>query len=219
MKVVEIFESINGEGKKAGEIAVFVRFAGCNLNCSYCDTGWANMPDTEYRQMSEREIYDIIKASGIKNVTLTGGEPLLQDNIKELMTLLCEDGFIETEIETNGSIDIEKYRVSKDRLSFTVDYKTPGSGMEQDMLPCNCENVTENDVVKFVSGSTEDLERAYEIIKRYGLDVRTNVHISPVFGKIEAEDIVEFLKRRRLNNVRISLQLHKYIWNPDKKGV
>lgn len=81
-RVVEIFESINGEGKKAGQLAIFIRFQRCNLNCSYCDTRWANREDAPYVTMNEDEIYERVIASGIKNVTITGGEPLLQENIE-----------------------------------------------------------------------------------------------------------------------------------------
>lgn len=106
-KVVEKFISVNGEGLKAGELAVFIRFAGCNLNCSYCDTMWANEHDVEYELMNEYEIYEYIKGTGIRNVTLTGGEPLLQKGLEALLEILFDDKDIEVEIETNGSIDLE----------------------------------------------------------------------------------------------------------------
>ena len=94
-KVAEIFTSINGEGTKAGQTAVFVRFTGCNLNCSYCDTKWANKPNAEYKLMTDREILSRIKETGIKNVTLTGGEPLLREGIHELLEEIAKDGFLQ----------------------------------------------------------------------------------------------------------------------------
>lgn len=89
-KVVERFVSINGEGQRAGELAVFIRFAGCNLNCSYCDTKWANAADVPYEELSAEELYDYIKRTEIKNVTLTGGEPLIAEDIDKLLLLLAD---------------------------------------------------------------------------------------------------------------------------------
>ena len=91
MKVVEKFVSINGEGQRAGELAVFIRFKGCNLRCSYCDTMWANESDCTYEEMSPKEIHTYIKSTGVKNVTLTGGEPLLQKDMEELLKELLGD--------------------------------------------------------------------------------------------------------------------------------
>ena len=107
--VVEHFVSINGEGVKAGELAVFVRFKGCNLNCGYCDTKWANIPDAKSVSMSVKQIVDVVCQSGVDNVTLTGGEPLMQVGIEKVIAaLLLNDKCVE--IETNGSMDIEKIR-------------------------------------------------------------------------------------------------------------
>ena len=130
-KVVEKFVSINGEGRKAGELSVFVRFQGCNLNCGYCDTTWANQEDCPVTWMTGDEILSYIQQTGIKNVTLTGGEPLLQDNIRDLILLLAQDQNISVEIETNGSVSIKEYDSIKNRPSFTLDYKLPYSGMEK----------------------------------------------------------------------------------------
>ena len=107
--IVEHFVSINGEGVKAGELAVFVRFKGCNLNCGYCDTKWANIPDAKSVSMSVKQIVDVVCQSGVDNVTLTGGEPLMQAGIEKVIAaLLLNDKCVE--IETNGSMDIEKIR-------------------------------------------------------------------------------------------------------------
>ena len=108
-KVVEKFVSVNGEGKRAGQLAVFIRFAGCNLECSYCDTKWANDKEVNFELLSADEVYNYIKSTGIKNVTLTGGEPLFQKNIKELLEKLCYDKNLNIEIETNGSINIKEF--------------------------------------------------------------------------------------------------------------
>ena len=108
-KVVETFISINGEGQHAGELALFIRFAGCNLNCNYCDTRWANQPDVVYQEMTETEIKALVADSGVRNVTLTGGEPLLQPGMYQLLETVGSLTDIRIEIETNGSVDIGPY--------------------------------------------------------------------------------------------------------------
>ena len=216
--VVEHFISINGEGTRAGELALFVRFKGCGLNCSYCDTAWAKRSDAPAEMLSAEDIAGMAAKSGIKNVTLTGGEPLMQKDIAVLVRLLRQNGS-RVEIETNGSIPIEELAMLDERPAFTMDYKLPSSGMEKYMCLENFRFLCCNDTVKFVSGSMEDLERAQEIIEKYSLCKNCHVYISPVFGRIDPADIVEFMKERRLNHVRLQLQLHKFIWDPQKRGV
>lgn len=218
-KVAEIFTSINGEGTKAGQTAVFVRFTGCNLNCSYCDTKWANEPDAEYTLMTDKEILNRIKETGIKNVTLTGGEPLLRDGIHELLEEVAKDGFLQAEIETNGSIDLKPFCDIENRPSFTMDYKLPSSGMEKHMYLENFDILEKKDTVKFVSGSSKDLKKALEIIRKYDLSRRCHVYISPVFGSIEPAEIVDFMVENKLNDINLQLQLHKFIWDPNMRGV
>lgn len=217
-KVAEMFTSINGEGRKAGQLAVFVRFAGCNLNCSYCDTKWANEAAVPYQRMSQEDIVRHILKCGIQNVTLTGGEPLLQPDIRVLLERLALEE-LEIEIETNGSIPIEPYDDIRNRLCMTMDYKLPSSGMEKNMCSDNFGHLFPQDTIKFVCGSKEDLERAVQVIEQFGLIPICAVYISPVFGKIKAEEIVEFMKERQLNGVNLQLQLHKFIWDPQKRGV
>jgi 7-carboxy-7-deazaguanine synthase len=218
-KIAEKFISINGEGVRAGQLAVFIRFTGCNLNCSYCDTQWANQNDTAFEIMSENEIYNYIKKSGIKNVTLTGGEPLIQPDIEVLIEILSCDISLNIEIETNGSADISRISKISNPPSFTMDYKLPSSGMEKFMNTDNFSYLYKYDTVKFVAGSQYDLETAYQIIRKYNLTEKCHVYISPVFDAINPEDIVEFMKIHKLNDVNMQLQLHKFIWPPDKRGV
>ena len=216
--VAERFTSINGEGRKAGELAVFIRFRKCNLNCSYCDTKWANTDNCPAEMLSAEQIAGYVYGTGVKNVTLTGGEPLLQENLGELIDILMEQGN-SVEIETNGSISIEELSKRENRPSFTLDYKLPDSGMERAMELRNYNFLRKKDTVKFVSGSISDLETAVKIIEKYELLKRCNVYISPVFGKINPADIVEFMKKNNLNGVKLQLQLHKFIWNPEERGV
>lgn len=217
--VAETFVSINGEGVFAGQLAVFIRFKGCNLDCSFCDTTWANDDDCETTIMTEVEIYQYIKETGVKNVTLTGGEPLLVPNLSELLELLASDDFLQVEIETNGSIDMLTYKYSDNPPSFTMDYKLPGSLMEGKMLLSNLCILEKRDTIKFVVGDRNDLERAKEIIDEYALIKKCHVYLSPVFGNIDNEAIVDFLIEHRLNGVTMQLQMHKIIWDPNKRGV
>lgn len=238
-RVVEKFISINGEGRRAGQLALFVRFAGCNLNCEYCDTKWANKAEVPYREYTVEEICQIIRESGVRNVTLTGGEPLIQPNINKLLDRLRMDSSLRVEIETNGSVDIKAFMPAlqnghraaqsnssaeadrpEDNVSFTLDYKTSVSGMEEKMHMENYVNLRPQDTVKFVVGSRTDLNRAKQIIETCHLtDKGCGIYLSPCFGEIEPAEMVEFLVEHRLNDVNIQLQLHKFIWDPDKRGV
>ena len=216
--VAEKFVSINGEGKRAGELAVFIRFRGCNLKCSYCDTMWANSGECPAEMMSAEDIVSYVNEEGVTNVTLTGGEPLLQENIEILIEKLMKNGH-NVEIETNGSISIKNLSESTYRPDFTIDYKLPSSDMENFMLTENYNYLSENDVVKFVAGNLVDLKKTTEIIEKFSLTEKCHVYISPVFDKINPDGIVEFMKLKHLNKVRLQLQLHKFIWNPDERGV
>jgi len=218
-KVVEKFVSVNGEGRLSGQLAIFIRFAGCNLDCSYCDTKWANEKSVEYTLMNEDEIYEYIKSTGVKNITLTGGEPLLQNGLIELLLILSKDEDLLVEIETNGSISLKEFLEIQNPPRFVMDYKLPTSNMEQKMLVDNFIYLTKKDTVKFVAGSIEDLERAKYLINHNNLINKTNVYISPVFGNIQIAKIVEFMQQFNMNGVTLQVQLHKIIWDPEERGV
>lgn len=218
-KIAETFSSINGEGTHAGQLAFFIRFTGCNLDCSYCDTKWANVPNAPYTEMTGEEILSAVQKSGIRNVTVTGGEPLIQPNIIPLLERLCGDSRY-VEIETNGSADVsEVLKIKENRPALTMDYKLPSSGMESFMRTENFALLEAMDTVKFVSGSRADLERALEIIREYGLIGKCAVYLSPVFGEIEPAEIVDFMLANKLNGVNVQLQVHKFIWDPNARGV
>ena len=217
--VAETFLSINGEGTKAGQLSFFIRFTGCNLRCGYCDTAWANVPGAAFTPMSQDQLYIALKESGAENVTVTGGEPLLQEDIYSLLALFCRDPQLYVEVETNGSLPLKPFMDIPNRPSFTMDYKLPTSGMERFMYPENFKVLDQRDTVKFVCGSEEDLTRSTEIIKEYNLVPRTHVYLSPVFGQIQPADIVEFMKLHHLTGVTLQLQMHKFIWNPEERGV
>ena len=216
--LAEHFISINGEGQHAGELALFLRFTGCNLRCSWCDTLWANEKNAPHTEVTIPQLIGIARDAydkGIRNVTLTGGEPLLQEGIGELISGLITTGF-RVEAETNGAVPLEKFMV-KDRPVFTMDYKLPSSGMEGHMIKENIPLLESDDTLKLVCGSEEDLLRAYEVITEEKPACR--VYLSPVFGSIEPARIVEFMKEKGLGGVRLQLQLHKFIWDPQERGV
>jgi len=216
LQVVEIFDSIDGEGKRTGELATFIRLAGCNLRCSYCDTPYG----LEFNQGNKMKISEIIskcKEYGNKNITLTGGEPLARLYVNDLIEELVLNGF-EVNIETNGSIPL--YNTPKLRnVFYTMDYKCPSSNVEDKMDKKNLTFLDENDVLKFVVGSEQDLDATKNIIQNYPL--KCQIYISPVFGKIEPVDIVNYMKEYKITfaGARVQVQLHKIIWNPDERGV
>ena len=217
--IIEQFLSVDGEGPTAGRLAAFVRFQGCNLRCSWCDTTYSFEQENVTAYRTAEEMYKIIKESGASCVTLTGGEPLLQPEIGSLLKILNEDDSLLTHIETNGSVDITPFVEEFPNLCFIVDYKLEGSNMTAQMNENNLTAVRPVDTYKFVVSSLRDLQQATDVIRKNRLCERTQVFFSPVLGKIEPAEIVEFMKTERLDKVRLQLQLHKIIWDPAQKGV
>ena len=211
IKVNEIFYSIQGESSAAGVPTVFVRLTGCNLRCTYCDTEYAFY---EGKEFSLNEIVDKVKSYKCKSVEITGGEPLLQEESFELMKLLADEGLF-VMLETSGSISVKD--VDK-RVKIIMDLKCPSSGMEKKNLYDNISYLKEIDEVKFVVGNREDYDWAKLQISTYNLDEKHEVLISPVFGEIEPVKIVNWILEDKLK-VRFQLQMHKFIWEPDKRGV
>lgn len=213
MKVVEIFKSIDGEGKRAGLPTTFIRLHGCNLSCSYCDSKYACTGD-EYTEMTPEQIIEYVLDIGINSVTVTGGEPLIHDDINFLLEKLNHFGF-DVNVETNGSQNISIHRFPG--VWFTVDYKCPTSKMTDQMNPYLFEHqLRSNDVLKFVVGSEEDMNAALEMLEKY----RPNcaIYFSPVFG-FDTKKIVEFMMAHELYHCKVQLQLHKYIFDPNARGV
>ncbi|SHM47018.1 radical SAM protein [Fibrobacter sp. UWB7] len=224
MKVCEIFKSIEGEGIRMGQSAVFVRLHGCNLRCSYCDSMYA-VEGPDFKLMSVGEVLAAVEAyrneSGVKCVTLTGGEPLIHENVGELLTAFCEAGF-EVNIETNGTVPC-KWQLPG--LFYTMDWKCKSSGMSARMKMENIISLGKNDVLKFVVGSVEDLLEAEGVVARLSLtspDNMPHIFISPVWGELTNEQIVNWMvgcKVMTQNNARFQVQLHKIVWDPDMRGV
>ncbi len=222
MKVNEIFTSIDGEGIRQGFLCSFVRLYGCNLHCSYCDTRYA-CENNSYTDLSIGQILDRLNGFNVYNVTITGGEPLLAEGIKELVQTLADNGYF-VNIETNGSVDYsriwtrEERKSLSDRLFLTVDYKLPDSGMEKMMAPGNFKELQSGDVLKFVVQSRKDLLAMRDFLNS-NQHISASIYVSPVFGRIAPREIVEFMQEFNLTGVRVQLQIHKFIWAPDTKGV
>ncbi len=211
LKVNEIYYSIQGESSKAGLPCVFIRLTYCNLRCTYCDTEYAFYNGKDF---SITGIIEQVKKYQCNLVEVTGGEPLFQEECYELLHQLCEEGF-EVMLETGGSLPVKE--VDK-RVKIIMDLKCPSSGMIKKNLYENIDYLKPQDEVKFVIGNREDYEWSKEIINKFNLDKKCAVLISPVFGKIDFVDIVNWILSDNLN-VRFQLQIHKFIWEPDRKGV
>lgn len=238
LPVAERFVSVNGEGPRAGQFCAFIRLVGCNLSCSYCDTRWACDEKCACEWMDAWDLAAWVAQTGAHCVTITGGEPLLHPVLGELLRRLVNGhgphdipyelpDDLRVEIETNGSISLMRVqslldflpRSQAERISFTVDYKLPGSGMEQHMDPGVFTSLRECDAVKFVVSDQADLERMFSVAQRFDLFGRIPVFVSPVFGKIELEEIARFIIDNKLGYARMQIQLHKEIWPGVEKGV
>jgi 7-carboxy-7-deazaguanine synthase len=210
LKICEIFKSIQGEGIFSGLPTIFIRMTGCNLRCSWCDTKYA------YHSGKEITIKKILKKlENMKNkrVCITGGEPLLQPLIYELMKILINKRY-EISIETNGSIDISK--IPK-KVSIALDIKCPSSGEWQKMNFKNLDILEKKDQCKFIIKNKEDYDYAKKIVNRYKLIEKTNVIFSPVY-RTEVKRLINLILKDCLD-VRLSIQLHKIIWGVKKRGV
>lgn len=214
MRVVEIFNSIEGEGKRAGLPCTFIRLYGCNLNCLYCDSRYA-CEDDVYVTLSVAEVLDQVKQFGCPNVTLTGGEPLLNEGEAfNLLDALSEAGY-QVNVETNGTMKPMFFK----NVFYTVDFKTNASGMSDKMNRNVFSTLRKEDVIKFVVGSIDDLHQALDFTESYFPKLDAQIFVSPVFGDIQASDIVDYLRNHKLWDWKVQLQLHKYIWSSDERGV
>lgn len=216
MLVNEIFPSIEGEGLWAGVPTTFIRLYGCNLHCSYCDTRYAcDGGKSEFKHLSIDDILQAVEVFGNKHITLTGGEPLLQKDVYSLIKELIHHGY-HVNIETNGSQSVVLYTHYND-ITVTMDYKSISSGENEMMLLSNLYALRSQDVLKFVVGNMEDLEDMRKVIEKYPL--QCHIFISPIFGQIDPKDIVDYMLQHNLQNCRLQLQLHKFIWPTDQRGV
>ncbi len=211
LKVNEIFHSIQGESRHAGRPCVFVRLTGCNLRCNWCDTAYAF---EEGFELNVESVLERIAKYATPYVLVTGGEPLAQEGAADLIGELCDRGY-EVAVETGGSLDFS----SLDRRAMVVmDLKCPGSGMSHRNRWENIALLKSMDEVKFVLADRADYDWARDVIARHRLADRCGVLMSPVHGALQPRALAEWILADRLP-VRLQLQIHKYIWPPDLRGV
>jgi 7-carboxy-7-deazaguanine synthase len=213
LKVNEIFYSIQGESSYAGWPCIFIRLSGCNLRCAYCDTQYA------YDEGNEMEMDDILERVSRYNcrlIEITGGEPLAQSGTSDLIRHLLDKGY-RVLLETNGSMDIG---VIDERCTRIVDIKCPSSGEKDSNDLKNLSRLSKNDELKFVIADRADYDYAREILDNAFAcsPMSVIVHFSPCFGKISLKELSEWILQDSLN-VRLNIQLHKFIWGPYEKSV
>lgn len=211
LKVNEIFYSIQGEGSKTGFPCIFIRLTYCNLRCTYCDSEYSFY---EGEEMSINDILDKIKYYDCNLVEVTGGEPLVQNESLELMKQLCNSGY-NVMLETSGSLPIDKV---DQRVKIIIDFKCPSSKMVKKNNYDNINFLKSIDEVKFVIGNKADYNWSVDFIKKYNLYSKCEILFSTVFGELDYRELVEWILEDNLK-VRFQTQLHKHIWEPNKRGV
>jgi 7-carboxy-7-deazaguanine synthase len=211
LRVNEVYASVQGESTHAGRPCVFVRIAGCNLRCTWCDSTFT------FTGGDHRSIDDVVQevlAFGIRLVEVTGGEPLVHRQVPELIRRLQEKE-CEVLVETSGSIDIS---VVPDGAKIIMDLKPPDSGEVEANLWANLGRLRPGDELKFVLASRRDYEWSRDVVRKHDLEGALPVLFSPVHGQLIPSEIAEWLVEDKLD-VRLQLQLHKLIWPPDARGV
>ena len=211
IKINEIFYSIQGEGDRSGWPCIFIRLSFCNLRCSWCDSEYTFYEGTD---QSIDEVLDSISGYPCKLVEVTGGEPLVQEECIPLLKALCDAGY-EVMLETSGGLDISEVDT---RVRRIMDVKCPGSGMVSRNRLKNLDELRETDELKFVLKDRLDYEWAKELVLSRSLHKRCPILFSPVWDKIEFDDLAEWILDDGLP-VRLQLQIHKFIWDPQARGV
>lgn len=211
LKIYEIYTSIQGESSYQGLPCVFIRLSGCNLRCAWCDTAYAFFGGEE---KSIKEIMAEVKESGPLLVEITGGEPLMQSECYALMKELCDQKY-EVLLETGGSIDTIEV---DPRVRKIIDFKTPSSLMVDENNWDNISRLNPGDELKFVIGDRADYDWALKIIKKNGLEEKTIVNLSPVHGVMSPSELTKWMLEDKID-VRVNVQLHKYIWGEHTVGV
>jgi 7-carboxy-7-deazaguanine synthase len=213
LRVTEIFRSIQGESTHAGRPCTFVRLTGCPMRCVWCDSEYTF---TGGEHVSLDDVMQQVRSLGCKLVEVTGGEPLAQKEAFALIRRLCDEDF-EVLVETGNYVSIDGV---DQRAKVILDIKCPASGEETRNDWSNIERLRAGvDEVKFVVANEDDWVYAKRVIEERELESRTHaVLISPVWGKIDLQQLANWIAASGLN-VRMQLQLHKYIWGPDVQGV
>jgi 7-carboxy-7-deazaguanine synthase len=211
LKINEIYYSIQGESSYMGKPCVFIRLTYCNLRCTYCDTKYAFFEGVD---MTLNEIIKQVSSYNCDLVEITGGEPLLQKNVLPLMNILCDLDY-EVLLETGGHIDVSA--VDK-RVKKIMDLKCPSSGEAEKNYWPNIKQLMPTDEVKFVIGNRKDYVWAKKVMEDNKLNERATILFSPIFDKIDYSKLAKWILEDHLD-VRMQLQLHKFIWPLNRKGV
>lgn len=212
LNLIEIFRSVQGETSLAGLPTSFIRLAACNLRCAWCDTSYSFGKGTSF---TLNEIMSQVDLLGCRYVCVTGGEPLLQPNVLKLMDSLCHSKYI-VSLETGGSLTIKEV---PSPVHVILDIKCPGSNMDHKNLWTNLDLLRSKDQVKFVIQDGEDYAYAKAICEKHQLFTKVDeVLFSPVFGVLNPQELVQWILNDKLP-VRLNLQIHKFIWSPNTKGV
>ena len=213
LRVTEIFRSVQGESTHAGRPCSFVRLTGCPMRCTWCDSEYTFAGG---ERVSVEDVMQQVRAHGCRLVEVTGGEPLAQREAFELIRRLCEEGF-EVLVETGGYVSTEGL---DERAKVILDVKCPASGeAERNHWPNLSRLRADRDEVKFVVAGRADWEYALGVIKDYDLEKRAlAILVSPVWGSTDLKELAELVASSGLD-LRMQLQLHKYIWGPDVHGV
>ncbi len=211
LKINEVFYSIQGETSYVGYPTVFVRTTGCNLRCTYCDTKYSYY---EGQFFEAADLLQQIKSHGAEYVCITGGEPLLQKEIFPFMTTLCDLGY-KVSLETSGSKSVQ---LVDPRVKIILDIKTPDSGEPDSFLETNLKWITLSTEIKFVICSEKDFEWSENFCRQHDLFQKFIVLYSPSFGQVSETWLAENILQKK-SKARLQIQLHKYIWSPDTRGV
>ncbi len=209
LQITEIFYSLQGESNSVGMPTVFVRLTGCPLHCNYCDTEYAFSGG---ERMTVAEITERIATYNCKLVTVTGGEPLAQKGCLDLLTGLCDDGYM-VALETSGALDVSGV---DPRVIKVMDIKTPGSGEVDNNLFSNIRYLSRTDQIKFVICDEADYLWSRQIIGQEALVDKVEIIMLPAYGEQDPEKLAEWILRDRLP-VRFQMQLHKQLWG-DARG-
>lgn len=205
LRITELFHSLQGESVTVGLPTVFVRLTGCPLRCQYCDTAYA-FSGGELMQLDD--ILTQVASYGCKHVCVTGGEPLAQPACINLLTQLCDQGYL-VSIETSGARDIAAI---DERVMIVMDLKTPDSLEADKNLLSNLEHLKPTDQIKFVLCSRADYDWACAMINEYALAQRVQILFSPSWNQLNPTDLANWIIEDKIP-VRFQLQLHKILWN------
>jgi len=226
LPMVEIFQTVEGEGTRAGFPTTFVRVFNCNLRCTWCDTTYSYAPHKPEFFATISEIAEQVRLFGNHYVCLTGGEPLMHgEKSLALIKALSQLPVVQDiHVETNGAIDLSPFVKLRDemplaceKVRFIMDWKLPASGEMEKMIPGNLKLLQERDELKFVIGDDRDFQIACELLDQY--QPKALPLFSPVWETMPPAALVEKLLASGRKNVKINMQLHKVIWDPNKRGV